>query len=83
MNSNYFTETRSYNLVNKQSLDQFNVFHLTDSVKIANPLNSNHEYMRSNLIESLLDVYQFNLSYKNNLQPIFEIQKIYYSNKSE
>ncbi len=83
MNSNYFTETRSYNLVNKQSLDQFNVFHVTDSVKIANPLNSNHEYMRSNLIESLLDVYQFNLSYKNNLQPIFEIQKIYYSNKSE
>lgn len=83
MNSNYFTETRSYNLVNKQSLEQFNVFHVTDSVKIANPLNSNHEYMRSNLIESLLDVYQFNLSYKNNLQPIFEIQKIYYSNKSE
>lgn len=83
MNSNYFTETRSYNLVNKQSLDQFNVFHITDSIKIANPLNSNHEYMRSNLIESLLNVYQFNLSYKNNLQPIFEIQKIYYSNKSE
>lgn len=83
MNSNYFIETKSYNLVNKQSLDLFNVFHVSDSTKIANPLNSNHEYMRSNLIESLLDVYQFNLSYKNNLQPIFEIQKIYYSNKSE
>lgn len=80
LNSNYFNETRNYNLVNKSSLDTFNVFHYTDYVKIANASNSNREYLRTNLIESLLDVYKFNLSYKNKLLPIYEIQKIYAGN---
>ena len=52
-------------------------------MKIANPLNSNHEYWRTNLIESLLEIYKYNISYKNKIQPIFEIQKIYTQNNTE
>ncbi len=83
MNENYFTEVKSYNLVNKSSLDTFNIFNIKDYMKIANPLNSNHEYWRTNLIESLLEIYKYNISYKNKIQPIFEIQKIYTQNNIE
>ncbi len=82
MNNNYFTETKTYNLVSQKSLDTFNVFHITDYIKIANPLNSNREYFRTNIIESLLEVFKYNSSYKNKLQPVFEIQKIYTKSKT-
>ncbi len=83
MNENYFTEVKSYNLVNKHSLDTFNIFNIKDYMKIANPLNSNHKYLRTNLIESLLEIYKYNISYKNKIQPIFELQKIYTQNNIE
>jgi phenylalanyl-tRNA synthetase beta chain len=37
--------------------------------------------LRNNLIHSLLNIYKYNLSYKNELLPIFELQKIYQADK--
>jgi phenylalanyl-tRNA synthetase beta chain len=37
--------------------------------------------LRNNLIGSMLNVYKYNLQYKNSIHPIFETQKIYQNGK--
>jgi phenylalanyl-tRNA synthetase beta chain len=50
-------------------------------VEIVSSNNINREVLRNNLIHSLLNIYKYNLSYKNELLPIFELQKIYQADK--
>lgn len=77
--SNNFNEVKTYNLTNKNNLDKFNVFNYTKFIAIKESNNVDRSFLRTNLIERMLKTYQFNLSYKNELLPIFEIQKIYSS----
>jgi phenylalanyl-tRNA synthetase beta chain len=77
LRNNHFSEVKTYNLTEEQSLQPFNVFKYTKFIKIENANNVSHEYLRSNLIHALLKTYEFNYSYKTPLQPIFEIQDIY------
>jgi phenylalanyl-tRNA synthetase beta chain len=80
LNSNYFSEVKTYNLTSENDLNSFNVFKYAKYVKIENAHNVARTYLRTNLIHALLKVYQYNDSYKTKLQPIFEIQKIYANN---
>jgi phenylalanyl-tRNA synthetase beta chain len=76
---NYFSQVKTYNLVSETDLSNFNIFKYTNFIKITNANNQSRQYLRTNLIHNLLKVYEFNLSYKTPIQPIFEIQNIYTS----
>jgi phenylalanyl-tRNA synthetase beta chain len=75
--TNHISEVKTYNLTNKNNLNKFNVFNYTKFVDIKNVNNLDRAFLRSNLIERMLKIYQLNNSYKTELQPIFEVQKIY------
>lgn len=74
--NNYFSEVKTYNLTNQSNLNKFNLFKLTNPIKIQCN-NSNREYFRTNLIDGMLKVYKYNDARKITLLPIFEIQNIF------
>lgn len=74
--NNYFYEVKTYNLINKKKIDKFNIFDLSNPLKIKTS-NSNREYFRLSLIDNMLNVYQYNNARKLDLIPIFEIQNIF------
>lgn len=76
--NNYFSEVKTYNLINKNCLSKFNLFNYKDPLKIQCN-NSNREYFRLNLIDGMLKVFKYNDARKLDLHPIFEIQKIFTS----
>jgi phenylalanyl-tRNA synthetase beta chain len=77
LNNNYFYETKSFNMTSKEDVDKFNIFDYQNNVEIISSTNTNKQVLRNNLIHSMLNIYEYNQSYKNQLLPIFEIQKIY------
>jgi phenylalanyl-tRNA synthetase beta chain len=81
LNSNYINEVKTYNLTSELDLNEMNVFKYANNIKIENAHHPSRAYLRTNLIDQLLKVYQFNDSYKTTLVPIFELQKIYYDSK--
>jgi phenylalanyl-tRNA synthetase beta chain len=83
LTANYFNEVKTYNLTNESNLKPFNVFKYSKFIKIENAHNVERSYLRTNLINDLLNTYQYNNSYKTRLMPIFEIQKIYAENGAE
>lgn len=81
LKNNYFNEVHTYNLTESTSLEEFNIFNIKDTYQIINSTNKNREFFIKSLIKPLLSVYSLNASYKNELQPIYNIQKIYADNR--
>lgn len=74
--NNYFSEVKTYNLTHKKNLNKFNLFNVQNALQIQCN-NSNREFFRTNLIDNMLKVYQYNDARKLDLIPIFEIQKLF------
>lgn len=74
--NNCFSEVKTYNLINKNLLNKFNMFNIQNPIRILSN-NSNREYFRCNLIDGMLKVYKYNDARKLDLCPIFEIQKLF------
>jgi phenylalanyl-tRNA synthetase beta chain len=81
LSNNYFYECKCYNMSPAKDLETFNIFNYTNNIHITSANNINREYLRTNLIHNLLNVYKYNLFHKNALVPIYEMQKIYQTNK--
>lgn len=77
MIENYLTETKTYNLVSKESIERWNVFNLKPMYEINPCSNNEHRFMRLSLIDNMVKVMEYNMNRKNPLLPIFELQKIY------
>ena len=77
MIENYLTETKTYNLVSKESIERWNVFNLKPMYEINPCSNNEHRFMRLSLIDNMIKVMEYNMNRKNSLLPIFELQKIY------
>ena len=75
--NDYICETKTYNLTSKENANVFNFFNLKPFYHLNPCTNKAREYIRTNLVSSLLSVFAFNLNRKNELQPIFEMQKIF------
>lgn len=71
-----FIETKTYNLVNEKDSSSFNFFNVKEDIKLLNSISNNREFLRKNLINSLLNVINYNISRKRENKNIFEIQKI-------
>lgn len=79
LTSNYFNEVHTYNLTSESDLKKFNIFNLSEPIKIITN-NSNRQYLRNNLINNMLKIYQYNHSKKHELLPIYEKQEIHDQN---
>ncbi len=70
-----FSEIMTYTLIDEQE-DAYRVFIDTPSYKILNPMTKDHEYVRSDLLASMLSVIDYNLSYKNDDMELFEVSGV-------
>lgn len=71
-----FFEVKTYNLTSKQESSKFDYLKLHSDIKILNPISNKREYLKSNAINEMFKVIQYNNSRKRDLYNIFELSKI-------
>lgn len=76
-----YTETYTYSMISEALMDIFNI-DKSQTYKIANPLSSEWEYMRPNLLPSLLQTIEYNLHFRRDFQ-LFELSMIYEYRKND
>ena len=74
--SNGLYGVMTFTLVSQEQANQIRVFENTPCYKISNPLTNDHEYVRVDLLPSLLETVQYNLSHKKSDFGFFEISSI-------
>jgi phenylalanyl-tRNA synthetase beta subunit len=77
LTNNYFNEVKSLNTSSVKDLFTYNEFNYKKATKITSTHIESRQYLRVSLLGSLLKIYEKNTAYKTQLQPIFEMQKIY------
>lgn len=75
--NNGFFDVVTYTLVNKKQIDELNLFKETETLKTINPLTDDHEYIRYNMLPSMLNVVSYNVKRKQNNFKLFEISNVY------
>ncbi len=79
---NGFSEIVSYSMVSKKCLlDFYNENQFADFLKLKNPISLEFEYLRPNIVISLLQAVSKNIRFYDEFK-LFEIGKIYYNNKN-
>lgn len=73
----------TYVLVNAKRINGFTYLNKDKPYQLINPMTDDHEYVRSSLIPSLLDVVSYNLAHQNKDFGIYEISDINVNNKKE
>ncbi len=69
-------EVITYSLVDEKMLNQFKEEDF-DSYKVLRPISKDKEYMRNSIVPSLINVYNYNASRKNESVNIFEVSETY------
>lgn len=75
-------EVRTYTLISEDMNKLFN-YENKETIVLPNPMSSDKAYLRTSLIPSLLNVYNYNKTRKVNDINIYEISKTYDSNYNE
>ena len=70
-------EVLCYSLVREKEVKQFAILNKGESYKILNPLTDEHEYLRTNLLPSLLNTLSYNLHHGNENLAIFEVSDLF------
>lgn len=70
-------EALCYSLVREKEVKSFAVLNKGESYKILNPLTDEHEYLRTNILPSLLNTLSFNLNHGNENVAIFEVSDLF------
>ena len=70
-------EQLTYSLVKESEVDEFRILNKEEPFKILNPLTDEHEYVRTNLLPSLLNVLQYNINHGNENVSTFEVSDLY------
>lgn len=70
-------ETLTYSLTSPMMVDDFNIFHTNDTVKLAMPLGEERSVTRKSVIGSLLQVINYNQSHNIKDVNIFELSTTY------
>lgn len=71
-----FDEIMSFTLIDQASDSKIRVFSKEPSFRIQNPMTKDHEFVRSDLLSSMLDTLNYNLSRKNEDLSLFEVSNI-------
>lgn len=75
-------ETINYTLVSQNHIDN-SLIPNGDPIKMMSPLSDERKYLRTSLMNSLLETLNYNLAHNNNNVNLFEISKVYNSNGEE
>lgn len=70
-------EGLSYSLVNSYEVDSFNDLNKEKAYKVLNPLTLDHEFVRTNLLPSLMSQLAFNVNHGQEDLAFFEVSDIY------
>ncbi len=70
-----FSEIMTYTLIDEEE-DKYRVFIDSPSYRVVNPMTKDHEYVRSDLLASMLSVIDYNHSYKNDDLELFETSNV-------
>lgn len=76
-------EVLTYTLLNESDNNRFNYLNNDEAYQILNPLTEDHKYVRRNLLSSMLNVTEYNLSHLNRNFGLFEISKCESKNNHE
>lgn len=69
-------ECITYSLVNKKEKDAFAYLSTGECYRLKNPMTDDHEYLRKNLLRSLLDVASYNCAHQEKNLALFEISDV-------
>ncbi len=78
LSSQGIDETLSYTLVESKWLHQFNLLQPIEPLVLKNPLSEEHKHVRTDVINSLIQVGQYNIARQVTTGKIFEISQIAY-----
>ena len=70
-------EVLCYSLVKEDEVKSFAILNKGESYKILNPLTDEHEYLRTNILPSLLSTLCYNLNHGNENFAIFEVSDLF------
>ncbi len=70
------TEVLTYSLVDEKKKDAFAYLSKAENYKLINPLTDDKEYLRKNLIASLLECASYNFAHQNKDLAIYEISDV-------
>ncbi len=75
LSSSNFYETQTLSFTDSYSNELFTPE--KTSVKVINPIDRSQEYLRTNLIPSLINIYKFNVENNNHSNRYYEINNVY------
>ena len=70
-------EVLCYSLVREKEVKELAILNKGESYKILNPLTDEHEYLRTNILPSLLNTLSYNLNHGNENVAIFEVSDLF------
>ena len=70
-------EQLSYSLIREKETKMFNFLNKDECYKIINPLTDEHEYVRSNILPSLMNILSYNVNHGNDNVAIFEVSDLF------
>lgn len=70
-------EILSYSLMRESEVKSFAILNKEESYRVMNPLTDEHEYVRTNLLPSLMNTLVYNKNHSNDDVKIFEVSDIY------
>lgn len=70
-------ETLSYSLVKESEISDFRILNKEEAYKVMNPLTDEREYVRTNLLPSLVSQVQYNLNHGNSNVALFEVSDLF------
>lgn len=70
-------EVVSYSLIKKDEVEKMAILSDSKAYRIINPMTDEHEYMRTNLIHSLLSIASYNIAHQNSNLHFFEVSDVF------
>lgn len=70
-------EVLNYSLMRESEINDFRILNKDEAYRVLNPLTDEHEYVRTNLLPSLMNTLVYNKNHSNDNVAIFEVSDIY------
>ena len=70
-------EVLCYSLVKESEIKDFQILNKEEAYKVLNPLTDEHQFVRTNLLPSLMNTLIYNKNHSNDNVAIFEVSDIY------
>lgn len=70
-------EVLCYSLMRESEINDFRILNKDEAYKVLNPLTDEHQFVRTNLLPSLMNTLIYNKNHSNDNVAIFEVSDIY------